>query len=201
VTGNPVRHEFFEIAVRQPGQKIDLLIFGGSQGARAINEAMVAALPMLSKVKNDLAVTHQTGEANFDSVKAGYENAGWENVDIRPYIHNIAESFEWADLIICRAGATTCAEVAAAGRAAIMVPFPGAADDHQRKNAEAMAAEGACRTLLQSDLSGERLADEITALLDDPGQLLKMGEASRAMARPDAAQLTVDIIEELAAGN
>jgi UDP-N-acetylglucosamine--N-acetylmuramyl-(pentapeptide) pyrophosphoryl-undecaprenol N-acetylglucosamine transferase len=201
VTGNPVRHEFFEIGPRQPGTKVNLLLFGGSQGAWAINEAMIAALPMLAEVKEKLVITHQTGEANFDTVKAGYENAGWNEVDVRPYIHSIAESFEGADLIICRAGATTCAEVAAAGRAAIMVPFPGAADDHQRRNAEAMANEGACRLLLQSDLSGERLAAEIIGLVDAPEQLTQMGTASRKMARPDAAELTADIIEELAAGN
>jgi UDP-N-acetylglucosamine--N-acetylmuramyl-(pentapeptide) pyrophosphoryl-undecaprenol N-acetylglucosamine transferase len=160
---------------------------------------MISALPMLSDIKERLAITHQTGEANFDTVKTGYESAGWDEVDIRPYIHNIAESFDGADLIICRAGATTCAEVAAAGRAAIMVPFPGAADDHQRRNAEAMAKEGACRLLLQSDLSGERLASEIKSLVEFPEQLSLMGSSSRKMARPDAAELTVDLVEELAA--
>jgi UDP-N-acetylglucosamine--N-acetylmuramyl-(pentapeptide) pyrophosphoryl-undecaprenol N-acetylglucosamine transferase len=200
ITGNPVRGEFFDIEPRHPGKTINMLIFGGSQGARAINQAMIAALPLLNGHKDDLAITHQSGEANFDIVKAGYERAGWERADVRPYIHNIAEAFADADLIICRAGATTCAEIAAAGRAALMVPLPTAADDHQRKNAEAMVEKGAGRMLLQADLSAERLAAEINDLIGNPEQLSQMGEAARGIAKPDAAQLTVDLIEELAVG-
>jgi UDP-N-acetylglucosamine--N-acetylmuramyl-(pentapeptide) pyrophosphoryl-undecaprenol N-acetylglucosamine transferase len=180
---------------------VDLLIFGGSQGARAINDTFIEALPLMSDIKGRLSITHQAGEANYDVVKRGYEQAGWENADIRPYINNIAEAFANADLVICRAGATTCAEVAAAGRPALMVPFPGAADDHQRKNAEAMAEKGACRMLLQSDLTGERLAAELRDMIDRPDGLSRMGASARAMAKPDAAELTVDIIEELAAKN
>ncbi|MDX6557563.1 MAG: UDP-N-acetylglucosamine--N-acetylmuramyl-(pentapeptide) pyrophosphoryl-undecaprenol [Blastocatellia bacterium] len=203
LTGNPVRSEFFEIPARQrDGSHISLLVFGGSQGARAINEAMIAALPQLESEKKVLAVTHQTGEADFAKVRSGYEAAGWqENVDVRPYIDDMVTEFAKADLIISRAGATTSAELVAAGKAAIMVPFPLAADDHQRKNAEALQAAGAARMILQKDLSGARLADEITSLLAAPDGIDRMEIASRKLARRDAAKATVDLMEEVMKGS
>ena len=170
VTGNPVRREFFEIPAkrREPG-KFSLLVFGGSQGARAINEAMVAALPRLKALPVTLRIKHQTGAADFEKVKAAYADAGWsERADVRSYIDNMMADFADADLVICRAGATTTAELIAAGKASIMVPFPFAADDHQRKNAEALQAAGAARMILQQDLSGERLAKEIEKLVQSP---------------------------------
>src|SRR5215475_11899116 len=160
VTGNPVRREFFEIPPkrREPG-KFSLLVFGGSQGARAINEAMVAALPKLKSLAVELRIKHQTGPADFEKVKAAYEAASWsERGDVRSYIDNMMADFAEADLVLCRAGATTTAELIAAGKASFMVPFPLAADDHQRKNAEALAAAGAARMILQKDLTGPRLA-------------------------------------------
>jgi UDP-N-acetylglucosamine--N-acetylmuramyl-(pentapeptide) pyrophosphoryl-undecaprenol N-acetylglucosamine transferase len=199
VTGNPVRSEFFDIPMRPPSGQINLLIFGGSQGARAINDAMLGALPLLNGSKAMLAITHQSGESNYEAVRDGYKDAGWENADIRPYITQMVEAFDNADVIVCRSGATTCAEVAAAGKPAVMIPFPGAADDHQRKNAEAMAAKGAARMILQSELTAERLAAEIQDIARDPGALASMGVAARQMARPDAAEITVDLIEGLAA--
>lgn len=199
LTGNPVRSEFFEIPRkhREPGT-LSLLVFGGSQGARAINEAMVAALPYLGSRQSGLRITHQTGEADFDRVRAGYAEAGWnENADVRKYIDDMVTSFANADLIICRAGATTSAELVAAGKAAIMIPFPLAADDHQRKNAEALQAAGAARMILQQDLSGERLAQEILTLSSNPVEISDMEGRSRALARRDAASATVDLMEEL----
>ena len=199
LTGNPVRSEFFEIPPRQrDGGHISLLVFGGSQGARAINEAMIAALPGLGPQKELLYVTHQTGESDLDRVRDGYRAAGWQNrIDVRPYIDDMVSEFAKADLIISRAGATTSAELVAAGKAAIMVPFPLAADDHQRKNAEALQTAGAVRMILQKDLSGERLAKEINALLATPKQIDQMELASRKLARRDAARATVDLMEEL----
>jgi len=158
-------------------------------------------LPLLSDSKETLSIINQSGENNFEVVKNGYAAAGWEGADLRPYINNMVEAFDQSDLIICRSGATTCAEVAAAGKPAIMVPFPGAADDHQRKNAEAMAENGAVRMILQSELSGERLAKEILKLTSDRDLLLKMGKAAKAMAKRDAASLTADMIGSLAEGN
>lgn len=199
LTGNPVRSEFFEIPPRQrDGAHISLLVFGGSQGARAINEAMIAALPALEPEKEFLHVTHQTGEGDFEKVRQSYLAAGWQDrIDARAYIDDMVSEFAKADLIISRAGATTSAELVAAGKAAIMVPFPLAADDHQRKNAEALQAAGAVRMILQKDLNGERLAEEINSLLTTPGQIDQMEMASRKLARRDAAKMTVDLMDEL----
>ncbi|HEV7700019.1 MAG TPA: undecaprenyldiphospho-muramoylpentapeptide beta-N-acetylglucosaminyltransferase [Pyrinomonadaceae bacterium] len=196
VTGNPVRPEFFDIAPREPGEKVELLIFGGSQGAKAINEAVVSALPLIDDVKDKLSITHQTGEAHFEAVRAGYEAAGWQ-ADIRPYISNMVEAFDKADLIMSRAGATTCAEVAAAGKAAIMIPLPAAADDHQRKNAEALVVAGAAKMILQSDLSADAVSRELRQRIENPAEIAAMAAAARRLARPDAAEATVDMIEEL----
>ncbi|MGI9056744.1 MAG: undecaprenyldiphospho-muramoylpentapeptide beta-N-acetylglucosaminyltransferase, partial [Pyrinomonadaceae bacterium] len=153
VTGNPVRQEFFEIAPKSRGEKINILIFGGSQGARAINNAMTDALNNLQSFKDKLQITHQTGEADFEKVKEIYNLGGWQNSDVRSFISDMVSEFAESDLIICRAGATTCAELAAAGKAAIMIPLPTAADDHQRKNAEALEKAGAARMVLQKDLN------------------------------------------------
>ncbi len=197
VTGNPVRSEFFDISDSKPDMPVNILIFGGSQGARAINNAMIDALPLLADRRGEIRITHQTGEAQYEEVRAAYAENGWEDVLVRAYISNMVEAFEAANLLISRAGATTCAEVAAAGRAALMIPLPTAADDHQRKNAEAMANSGAGRMILQAELSGDRLASEILDLLEDPIVLVNLGAAARRLARPDAAAATVDLIESL----
>jgi len=200
VTGNPVRREFFEIPAkrREPGV-LSLLVFGGSQGAHAINEAMVAALPRLKELPVTLRIKHQTGAADFEKVNAAYAAAGWsEQAQVRSYIDNMMSDFAQADLVICRAGATTTAELIAAGKASIMIPFPYAADDHQRKNAEALQAAGAARMIVQQELSGERLAKEINELAEAPEQLTRMENASKSLAHGDAAAAAVDLIQELA---
>lgn len=194
-----VRREFFEIPAkrREPG-KLSLLIFGGSQGARAINEAMVAALSGLKSLPVELRIKHQTGPADLEKVKAGYAAAGWNgHADVTSYIDNMMNDFAAADLVICRAGATTTAELIAAGKASIMIPFPYAADDHQRKNAEALEAAGAARMIVQQELSGERLIQEIRSFVLNPSQLDRMEEAGRGLAHGDAAVAAVDLIEQL----
>jgi len=198
VTGNPVRREFFEIPPKQrEAGKLSLLIFGGSQGARAINEGMIAALPKLESLKTALRIKHQTGSADFEKVKAAYVAGGWEEqADVHSYIDNMMADFAAADLVICRAGATTTAELIAAGKASIMIPFPFAADDHQRKNAEAMEAAHAARMILQQDLSGDRLAQEIRVFMDSD-KLNEMEQASRKLAHGDAAAAVVDLLEQL----
>ena len=196
VTGNPVRKEFFEISEPESSDRIRLLIFGGSQGARAINTAMIEALASLTC--EGLEITHQTGEADLENVQAAYAVANFSNVDVRPYISDMVTQFAKSDLIICRAGATTCAELAAAGKASIMVPLPTAADDHQRKNAEAMQKAGASRMILQKDLTGPVLAEEIGRLIRSPETITAMERAAKKLARSDAAEATVDLIEELA---
>jgi len=196
VTGNPVRPEFFDIKPREIGDKIELLIFGGSQGARAINQAVIEALPLMDELKPRLGITHQTGGAMFDEVRSAYEAAAWE-ADIRPYISNMAEAFDRADLIMSRAGATTCAELVAAGKAAILIPLPTAADDHQRKNAEALVAAGAAKMILQSDLDGEQVSRELRNAIDDPSEMASMSSSSKKLGRPDAAEVVYELIDEL----
>jgi len=200
VTGNPVRKEFFDIQPKARDEKVNLLIFGGSQGARAINNAMTDALEHLREFKDKLQITHQTGESDVEKIVEYYKRAEIETANVKPYISNMVDEFGKADLIICRAGATTCAELAAAGKAAIMIPLPTAADDHQRKNAEALQKTGAARMLLQRDLNGESLANEIISLINSPEKITEMEAAAKMLARQDAAETTVDIIENLARG-
>jgi len=195
VTGNPVRNDFFDIEVREPQIPLDLLVFGGSQGSRAINNAIVDSLADLDH--EAVKITHQTGTADLEAVRENYASHGWPDADIRPYITDMVAAFDEADLIVCRAGATTCAEVAAAGKVAIMIPLPTAADDHQRKNAEAFVAKGAAKMVLQADLTGERIADEINQAIADLGSLKEMGANARRLSRPDAAEAAVDLIESL----
>ncbi len=196
VTGNPVRKEFFEIQPKSREEKVNLLIFGGSQGARAINNAMVEALKDLPHGK--LNVTHQTGEGDFENIRELYNRAGWGDVsEVKPYISNMVDEFAKSDLIICRAGATSCAEISAAGKAAIMIPLPTAADDHQRKNAEALQNTGAAKMILQKDLSGENLAKEIEKIINSPEKISEMENAAKQLAKADAAEVTVNLIESL----
>src|SRR5258705_9295080 len=194
VTGNPVRREFFEIPAKQrDGEKFSLLVFGGSQGARPINEAVMAALPHLKDVAAVLRIKHQTGAVDIERVRAAYLSEGWgERAEVASYIDNMVGDFAEADLVICRAGATTTAELIAAGKASVMIPFPLAADDHQRKNAEALERAGAGIMILQRELSGERLAREITTLVRQPEKLIAIEQAARGLARGDAAAAVVD---------
>jgi UDP-N-acetylglucosamine--N-acetylmuramyl-(pentapeptide) pyrophosphoryl-undecaprenol N-acetylglucosamine transferase len=157
---------------------------------------MTNALEILPEEK--LQVTHQTGESDFEKIKEDYRRSGWETADVRPYISDMVAEFAKSDLIICRAGATSCAELAAAGRASLMIPLPTAADDHQRKNAEALEKAGAARMILQKDLTGESLASEIANLVNQPEKILAMAMAAKKLARADAAEVTINIIEDLA---
>jgi UDP-N-acetylglucosamine--N-acetylmuramyl-(pentapeptide) pyrophosphoryl-undecaprenol N-acetylglucosamine transferase len=199
VTGNPVRREFFEIPKKpRDPSRLSVLIFGGSQGAHAINQAMVAALPLFAEVKNNLRITHQTGEADYEQVASGYANEGWsEQAEVRKYIDDMVAAFAAVDLVICRAGATTTAELMAAGKASLMIPFPFAADDHQRKNAEAMEAAGAAKMILHQDLSAQRLAREIETLVNEPEKVTAMEHAARNLSHGDAAAKVVDLVEEM----
>lgn len=197
VTGNPVRHEFFEIQAKQRNGHFHVLVFGGSQGARPINNAMADGIAQLTKFDGSLTITHQTGEADFERIRSAYAATNFEGAELRPFISDIAEEFERADLLVCRAGATTCAEIAAAGKAAVMIPFPSAADNHQQKNAEAFESAGAAMMILQQNLSGEVLANAIQKLIDSPAAIDEMESAARLLGHPDAAERTVDIIEEL----
>jgi UDP-N-acetylglucosamine--N-acetylmuramyl-(pentapeptide) pyrophosphoryl-undecaprenol N-acetylglucosamine transferase len=201
VSGNPVRTEFFAGSGRQanddPRGRVRILVFGGSQGAHAINVAMVEAAPALTRGDTPVEVTHQTGDSDLELVRDGYRRVDLA-ASVQPFIFDMHKEMTAADVVICRAGATTIAEVSAAGRAAILVPLPSATDDHQRKNAAAMVARNAAVMIEQRELSGGRLAQEILALARDPTRRQQLAEAAGAMARPDAARVIVDRVFALA---
>ncbi|MGE5243863.1 MAG: undecaprenyldiphospho-muramoylpentapeptide beta-N-acetylglucosaminyltransferase [Betaproteobacteria bacterium] len=201
VSGNPVRPEFLEAGGPQESaadEQTRVLVFGGSQGAHAINMAMVEAAPELAASRPPVRLTHQTGERDVEMVRAAYRAAGLQAV-VEPFLYDMGRQLRQAELIVSRAGATTLAEITAAGKAAILVPLPTATDDHQRRNAEALAQTGAADVLLQSDLSGPALASRVLSLARDPARRARMAGAARRQARPDAAKVIVDRALELAA--
>jgi len=175
-----------------------VLVFGGSQGAHAINMAMVEAAPRLAAAAPGLAITHQTGERDLAMVRDGYARAGLQ-ARVEPFLYAIDREMKQADLVVCRAGATTLAELTASGRPSILIPLPTATDDHQRKNAEAMVVKGAARMIQQQSLTGELLAMEIAALARNEAERSSISAAARRLARPDAAKVIVDRVMELAA--
>ena len=186
VTGVPVRQAFFEIPAKRGGVPA-LLVFGGSQGAHAINEAMIRCLPELRRQAPGMHIIHQTGERDYNDALAAYASLG-ELAEVFKFIEDMPAAFARADLVVCRSGASTVAEITAAGKPAIFVPFPRAADDHQRVNAEALARVGAAVVVEESKLEGVWLAETIAALLGDPRRLQAMSEAARALAHPNAAR-------------
>ncbi len=197
VTGNPVRPEFFDHAPAAPHDgPARVLIFGGSQGAHAINMAMVEAATRLAAHPGGLAVTHQTGERDLEHVRDAYRRAGLA-ARVEPFLFTMDREMKAADLVICRAGATTLAELTAAGTPAVLVPLPTAADDHQRRNAEVLAAAGAADILEQSQMTGEALAHRIIGLAADPSRRRAMSAAARRLAKPDATKAIVDRAFEL----
>jgi UDP-N-acetylglucosamine--N-acetylmuramyl-(pentapeptide) pyrophosphoryl-undecaprenol N-acetylglucosamine transferase len=197
VTGCPVRAEFFRAPDSAPRAPFRLLITGGSRGALPINRAVVDAMKSLAAKKNQLLVVHQTGERDYNAVRTAYARHEFI-AEVSPFIENMAEQFAQADLIVCRAGAITVAEVAAAGRAAIFIPFGAATDAHQLRNAQTMEAAGAAKVLPQEELSGERLAREIFPLLDQPEKLIAMAQRARKLARPRAVEDITDLLESIA---
>ena len=199
VTGNPVRREFFDAgSPRVRGASPPrVLILGGSQGAHAINLAMVEAAPELVRRHPALEIVHQTGERDVVAVRQAYGRHGL-SARVEPFLDPVAREMSAADLLICRAGATTLAELAAAGRPAVLVPLPGATDDHQRTNARVLADAGAATLLDQRDLTPPVLARIVGDLLADGTRLADMGAAIRRFARPDAAERIVDRALDLA---
>jgi UDP-N-acetylglucosamine--N-acetylmuramyl-(pentapeptide) pyrophosphoryl-undecaprenol N-acetylglucosamine transferase len=198
VSGNPVRPEFLAASGGKPTDDIQVLVFGGSQGAHAINVAMVEAAAELATGGTQVRVTHQTGERDLEMVRAAYRQAGLPAV-VEPFLYDMGRQLGAADVIVCRAGATTLAEITAAGKAAILVPLPTATDDHQRHNADALAQKGAAEMLLQSEMTGRTLAARVLALARDRDRRARMAAAARSMARPDAAKVIVDRALQLVA--
>jgi UDP-N-acetylglucosamine--N-acetylmuramyl-(pentapeptide) pyrophosphoryl-undecaprenol N-acetylglucosamine transferase len=197
VTGCPVRPEFFTVEPRKPEKPFRLLITGGSQGALPINRTVVDAMDRLAMRRGDLAIAHQTGERDYDAVRTAYARREI-HADVAPFFSNMAERFAWADVIVSRAGAITAAEIAAAGRAAIFIPFGRATDSHQLRNAQEMARAGAGRLISEPELTAERLTAELFSLLDQPAELEALAKNARNLARPHAARDIVNLIEEVA---
>lgn len=198
VTGNPIRAEFFGVS-HPAGRdgRIRLLVFGGSQGSRIINRAVSAALPLLADLRSTIEITHQTGQLDYDEVAASYSGSAWGSSTVTPFIDDMPGQLANADLVICRSGAMTVGELAAVGRAAILIPFAAATNDHQFENAKELAATGGAVVITERDLSPERLATEIRAIASTPGRAASMGESLRKLANPEATRKIVDLIEQI----
>ena len=202
VTGNPVRREFTLVQQKSQSDPVrHLLIVGGSQGARVINRAIADALPALAGFGDSLRVTHQTGSADHEWVSQAYRAAGFAGgrASVVPFIEKAWEAFAAADLIVSRCGSTTLAELTAAGRPSVLIPFAAATHDHQTWNARKLVSTGAAVMIAEKDLTGVTLGAAVTGLLAEPGRLDRMSVASRSLGRPDAAARIADLCEKLMA--
>jgi len=198
VTGNPVRPEFSAIGEPPGGPRVSVLVCGGSRGAHSINRAVVAALPRLAAMTPPPRIVHQTGSDDLDTVSEAFrKQSGIDAWEVHAFLEDMPRRLAEADLVVGRAGATTLAELAAAGRAAILIPFPHAADDHQRLNAEEVERAGAASVLLDRDLDGASLAARIGEIARDAERRRRMGRAARLLARPDAASRIADDADAL----
>lgn len=197
VSGNPVRAEFLTIDdAAIDAQKVRVLVFGGSQGAHAINVAIAEAAPRLAAAGATIDLVCQTGTRDFEMVREAFERSGVQG-RVERFIEAMDREMNAAGLVVARAGATTLAEVTAAGRPAILVPLPTATDDHQRHNAMALQTVGAAEVIEQTDLTGQRLAERIVALAGDREKRRQMSAASRRLAKPRAAEEIVDVVIRL----
>jgi UDP-N-acetylglucosamine--N-acetylmuramyl-(pentapeptide) pyrophosphoryl-undecaprenol N-acetylglucosamine transferase len=196
VTGLPVRPEFFGVQPKQSGP-FTVLITGGSRGAHTLNRASRECWPLLRERGAPVRIVHQAGAAEHDELAREFAAAGLAG-EVIPFIRNMPEAFGQADLIVSRAGAGAVNEIAAAGMASVLVPLPFAADDHQRRNAEAFVQAGAARMVLDGEMNGERLFHEIGKLRRDSGELDEMRARVRQFAKPGAAERAADVLEEAA---
>ncbi len=201
ITGLPVREEFFRIMPRPRGGVMNILITGGSQGSRRLNEAGRQSWPLFLKESRNgglaVRILHQTGAAGFESMRDDFAKSGLLG-EVVAFIGDMPAAFAEADLVICRSGAGAVSELAAAGKPSILVPFPFAADDHQTRNAEALEHVDAARLVRDAEFTGEKLFAVVHALAADPGRLEGMGERARQFARPGSAQRAAQILEEAA---
>ncbi len=198
VTGLPVRAAFYAIPPKNHQAPFSILVVGGSQGSKAINEVMIQCAPYLKRETGRLEVVHQTGEADSNLVREAYLK---HNVaaHVCAFIEDMPEALAQADLVVTRAGAAAAAELAAAGRASLLIPFPAATDQHQLANAQALERAGAARIILQAELTPERLIREISELISEPPRLIGMELAAKTLARPEATSQIADLVEGLAA--
>jgi len=197
LTGLPVREEFFALPRKAAETGFTILITGGSQGSRTLNRAVRESWPLFQRSGSPVRFILQTGKAEFEAIRAEFAGSGLVG-EVRPYIEDMPAAFAAADLVACRAGAGAVAELAAAGKPSVLVPFPYAADDHQLHNAEAFERAGAAKIVLDRDLTGATFHETVTALADDRPRLDRMGEAARRFAHPDAAKRAAEVLEEAA---
>ena len=194
VAGNPIRGDLLEsLPSRDDRKKFHLLIFGGSQGARSINQALMNNLDKLVPSRERIAILHQVGFHADEGIRETYEQAGFD-ADVREFIDDMGAAYQWADLVVCRGGASSLAELTALGKPAVVVPYPFAIGNHQAKNASMLEARGAVRVVDESKLKNGALAGEVRKLLDDPEHLNTMADNSRKAGRPEAA---IAIVREL----
>lgn len=197
VTGLPVRPEFFRLQPKRGGT-FTVLITGGSRGARRLNNASRESWRFFRESRSPVRIVHQTGTAEYDGLAKDFQSAGIDG-QVSPFIKDMSEAFSEADLVVARAGAGSVNEIAAAGMPSILVPLPFAADDHQRKNAEALAVAGGAKIVLDAEMNGERLFREVESLRQQPEELAAMRERVRPFAHPDAAERAAAALEEAAA--
>jgi UDP-N-acetylglucosamine--N-acetylmuramyl-(pentapeptide) pyrophosphoryl-undecaprenol N-acetylglucosamine transferase len=198
VTGNPIRHEFFTTtAPPRIGNKVRLLLFGGSQGSRILNRTMGEALLFLAHLKDQLEIVHQTGQHDLEMVRSAYEASAFSDARITPYLDSMASEIAAADLVVSRAGAMTAGELCAVGRAAILVPFAAATNDHQFANAKVLAATGGARIIVESELTPEKLAGAISEIASDREKAKRMGEQLRPLASPEASARVSELLEAI----
>jgi len=193
MTGLPIREEFFTVPRKPRGSVITVLITGGSQGSRTLNRAVEQSWPLW--VKGTVRLIHQTGALMFDELAPRFRACGVEG-EITAFLTDMPRAFAEADILVSRAGMGAVSEIAAAGKPSILVPFPAASDQHQLRNAEALEKAGAARLVLDHEMNGSRLVDEVTRLTNEPGLLEKMGAAAKAFAKPGAAKRAADVLEE-----
>jgi len=196
LTGLPVREQFFRIAPKSRGPVLHVLVTGGSQGSRTLNRAARESWPLIQKAGLPVRIVHQSGAAEFEYLRRAFAEAGLDG-DVVPFIADMPAAFAAADLVVSRSGAGAVAELAAAGKPSILVPFPFAADDHQTRNAEAMERGGAARLVRDAEMNGEKLVSLICELSRAAG-LETMAEAARKFAHPGAARKAADILEQVA---
>ena len=196
VTGLPVRPEFFSVEPKRDGI-FTILITGGSRGARTLNRASRESWPLFRDARTPIRIVHQTGANEHETLACEFATAGL-NGEVVPFIRDMAAAFASADLVISRAGAGAVNEIAAARIPAILVPLPTAADDHQRKNAEAFAQSGAARIVLDAEWTGARLFEEVERLRAAPDELTHMRARVAAFAHPNAAERAADVLEQAA---
>ncbi|MDQ3283676.1 MAG: undecaprenyldiphospho-muramoylpentapeptide beta-N-acetylglucosaminyltransferase [Acidobacteriota bacterium] len=198
VTGNPIRREFFEAKRHtSDSRRQRLLVFGGSQGSRVLNDAMTGALLFLARHKDSLEIVHQTGPNELEKVQHAYQQSAFSDARVVPYLDPMSDEIAAADLVVCRAGAMTIGELAAVGRAAVLVPFAAATNNHQELNARVVERAGGAVVITEAELTPERLAGAISDVVSDPQRAARMGEASKTMATPAATKTIVDLVEKI----